>query len=483
MKNSVKQYCWLFSLLLVVLISCSVSDVEEVNTKSLDFSVTPDELNFTARGGNGVLNINSSMQWEIINTDDWVVLSKNEDSTTAKVSLKARINEDTISRITDLTVISDGVSKKIQITQKGMTPPISEEFSFAIPPDSLGMSSLSAVAFSEQINLGWNLGNSLEAIGGETAWGNPVVTKELIAAVKAAGFDAVRIPVAWSKFSNESTFTIDAAWTNRVEEVVSYVLENDMYAVLNIHWDGGWMQPTYEEQDYVNTRLKIMWDQIATHFRDYGDHLLFAGTNEVMVEGNYNTPTEEYYTVQNSFNQTFVDAVRSTGGKNVFRYLVVQGFNTNINHTVNFAEIPEDVRLNRLLMEVHYYDPYNFALNENSTITQWGDAATDADKVENWANEAYVTEQMQKMKANFIDNGVGVILGEYGAISRTDIPNHNTYLKSYLSYVTKAASDHGIVAFYWDNGDLNNHGFAIFDRNTATIIKPELIEGLVESVE
>ena len=458
-------------------ISCS-EDEEVIASKNLEFSVYPNEIDFGSSGGNNILNVNSSEPWTIEGEGGWIDLSENASEGSDKVNIMASANQDTIARSTTITINSGDQSYEVNISQAGMIPEPSDEIVFAIEPDSTNMGDLSAVQFATQMDIGWNLGNSLEAIGGETAWGNPMVTQRLIDSVKAAGFDAIRIPVAWSKFSDAENYVIQQDWINRVEEVVNYVLSNDMYAIVNIHWDGGWMQPTYEEQDEVNTRLDTMWTQIATNFRDYGPKLLFAGTNEVMVEGNYDTPTEEYYSVQNSFNQTFVDAVRSTGGKNVYRYLVVQGFNTNINHTVNFAEIPEDVVDQRLMMEVHYYDPYNFALNADSDLTQWGSIATDPSKTEDWANESYVDDQFQKMKTNFIDEGIAVILGEYGAIARTNIAEHEQYREYYLDYVTESAQSAGLVPFYWDNGDQGQNGFAIFNRSTGEILYPEMVEAL-----
>jgi len=340
---------------------------------------------------------------------------------------------------------------------------------------------MGAVEFSQQMGVGWNLGNSLDAIGGETAWGNPVVTQQLINSVKAAGFDTIRIPVAWSQFSDEANFVISSAWMSRVEEVVNYALNADMYVIMNIHWDNGWMQPTYGQQDYVNNRLAIMWTQIATHFQNYDNRLLFAGTNEVMVDGDYGTPTVEYYTVQNSFNQTFVDTVRATGGGNANRYLVVQGFNTNIDHTVNFAQIPNDPSSNRLMMEVHYYDPYNFTLNDSSNITQWGSIATDANATETWANESYTDAQFQKMTSNFVDQGVAVILGEYGVVSRLSVSDHETYRVYWNEYITQSAVNHGIVPVYWDNGYSGDAGMAIFDRNNGNQLYPDIVNALVKA--
>lgn len=362
-----------------------------------------------------------------------------------------------------------------------MHPAICIRSSSSSSSSSSSVGGITSVELTKRMGIGWNLGNSLEAIGGETNWGNPMVTQQLINAVKAAGFKTIRIPVAWSKFSDEQNFVIQTAWMDRVEQVVNYALNADMYVVMNIHWDGGWMQPTYAQQAYVNNRLKIMWTQIATRFANYDDRLLFAGTNEVMVDGDYGTPTAEYYTVQNSFNQTFVTTVRATGGKNATRHLVVQGFNTNIDHTVNFAVIPTDTVANRLMMEVHYYDPYNFTLNTSSNITQWGSIATNPAVTETWANESYTDAQFQKMKVNFVDQGIGVILGEYGVVSRTAVADHETYRNYWNEYITQSAYAHGLVPVYWDNGYGGDGGMAIFDRASGAQLYPNLIQAIVKA--
>lgn len=346
---------------------------------------------------------------------------------------------------------------------------------------SISSSGVTSVELTKLMGVGWNIGNSLDAVGGETNWGNPLITQQLIDSVKAAGFKTIRLPVAWSKFANEQNFVIQSAWMDRVEQVVNYALKADMYVVMNIHWDGGWMQPTAAQQTYVNNRLTIMWSQIATRFSNYDDRLLFAGTNEVMVDGDYGTPTAEYYTVQNSFNQTFVNTVRATGGKNATRHLVVQGFNTNIDHTVNFAKIPTDTVSNRLMMEVHYYDPYNFTLNTESNITQWGKNATNPSATETWANESYTDAQFQKMKVNFVDKGVGVILGEYGVVSRTNVADHEAYRVYWNEYITKSAYTHGLVPVYWDNGYGGNGGMALFDRASGAQLYPNLIQAIVKA--
>jgi endoglucanase len=387
--------------------------------------------------------------------------------------------------------IGAGHEKANRLHNGGMvlTGQLSEIQPDSIAADSSGMSTLSSVEFAKGMVPGWNVGNSLDAIGGETAWGNPLISQRLIDSVKAAGFKAVRIPVAWSShFSDTSTFTIDTAWLSRVEQVVNYVLKDSMYAVINEHWDGGWMQPTYSQQAYVNNRLAVMWRQIAAHFRNYGDHLLFAGMNEIMVTGNYNTPTAEYHTVQNSFNRTFVAAVRSTGGRNVYRYLAVQGFNTNIDHTVNYFAIPADVTPGRLMVEVHYYDPYNFALNSGSTITQWGSYSTVPGSTETWANESYADGQFQKMKTKFIDNGYAVIVGEYGVIARLNLGStalnaeFARYRRYYMEYITRSIDRHGLVPFYWDNGYTGNNNMGLFNRENGARAYPDILNDIVDTL-
>lgn len=350
-------------------------------------------------------------------------------------------------------------------------------------PAPSGMRDLTSLQLSALMGAGWNLGNALEAIGGETAWGNPATTQALLTAVKAAGFKTVRIPVAWKQYADAND-VIRATWLARVAEVVGYAQKAGLFAMINIHWDGGWMQPTYAAQAVANARITTFWTQIANHFKAYDDTLLFAGTNEVMVEGDYGTPKAENVAVQNGFNQAFVTAVRATGGNNAVRHLIVQGFNTNIDHTVNFAVLPTDTAQNRLMMEVHFYDPYNFTLNDKSTVWQWGAGATDPKATETWANEAFIDAQFQKMKAKYVDKGVPVILGEFGAIRRTEYAAAESYRLAWDTYVARSAWMHGLVPVYWDAGAArDNHSMGLFDRNTGEQIYPALIKAMVDGAK
>ncbi|GAA0877232.1 hypothetical protein GCM10009119_02000 [Algoriphagus jejuensis] len=471
MNSLLKFPCSLF-ILSLILTSCGESLEDEPS--QLQGSLT--EIDVASKGGTQTLDVSGNVAWTISLNADWVHADPSQGQGDARVTFTIDSNSAESARNTEARLVGGGIVRTVRISQAKYVP----EFpAYHIPADQSGMRDISSLALAAEMGVGWNLGNSLEAIGGESAWGNPVVTKAFVDEVKAAGFTSVRIPVAWSKFTNATNFTIDPTWMNRVQEVVDYAIGNGMYVLLNNHWDEGWMQPTFAQQVYVNDRLEKMWIQIALHFRDYDDHLLFAGSNEVMVDGDYGVPKPEYYTVQNSFNQTFVDAVRSTGGRNAYRNLVVQAFNTNIDNAVSFFEMPSDPTEDRLMVEVHYYDPYEFALKEDEVITQWGKDATDPAKTASSGGESFADGQLQKMKVNFIDKGVPVLLGEYCATDKKAEDN-DIYREDFLRYISKSARGHGLVPFYWDNGFAGDYGSALFNRTTGEQIYPDLVKAVVE---
>ncbi len=336
-----------------------------------------------------------------------------------------------------------------------------------LPAAALAQTLPTATQVAAQIGVGWNVGNSLEVPGGETGWGNPAVNQQLITAVKNAGFNGLRIPCAWDSHADQTTMTIDPNWLARVKQVVDYAIGNGMYVILNEHWDGGWLEehPLYSYQTAVNAKQKAYWTQIANYFKSYNEHLLFAGTNEVHAD--YGTPTTENITVQQSFNQTFVDAVRATGGNNATRPLVVQTYNTNIQHGLNFFTPPSDTAAGRLIVEVHYYDPYDYTLNPSGSCLYWG-APYPVQSACTWAYESYVDSTFAQVNSKWVAAGVPVVIGEYGVATRSglDLASRQYYLK----YINSAAARNGIKTFYWDNGVSGNNGFALFDRNSGAII-------------
>ena len=362
-----------------------------------------------------------------------------------------------------------------------------------IPADATGMSS-SAVQLAAKIQLGWNLGNSLEAIGGETAWGNPKATKALIDLVKANGFNAIRIPVSYDQYlAYASTAQLKAEWLARVKEVVHYVVDNDMYVIVNIHWDGGWLENncTEAKKSATNAKQKAFWEQIATTLRGFDEHLIFASANEPKVAN----ATE--MAVLNSYHQTFIDAVRSTGGKNAYRTLVIQGPDTDIEKTNKLMlTLPTDKVADRMMMEIHYYTPYQFTLMDKDAdwgkmFYYWGASnrsTTDTERNPTWGEEADLDKLFKSMKTQFVDKGIPVILGEFGAIRRSNLTGNNLALHLasrayYFQYVVKQAKANGIVPFYWDEGNIGSNGFGIFNRNNTTVADHQALKGLLDGLK
>ncbi len=501
-----KRFVILFLGLFVFILSQSCDKKKDEPDPELPFiselKVNPLSLNFSENGGEQTTSIICNSIWKIDFSDaEWVRPSISIAKGNATVNIIAEANKLEEERTAVFIISSEGAEDVfLTITQEAKSPEQKDYFEFEdyIDPDDSNMRNMSSLEFSSLMGVGWNLGNSLEAIsvnngiysGGETSWGNAPASKELIDAVKAAGFKVLRIPVSWShKLVNKENYLISLNWLKRVEEVVSYALENDMFVKINIHWDGGWLNyPDYAHQEEIEKKLTILWKQIAAYFRNYDDRLLFAGTNEVHVDGYYGAPTKENLEVQNSFNQIFVNVVRATGGRNHYRYLVVQGYNTNISNTFNGFLMPEDVVENRIITEVHYYDPWEFTLKEDLPYnTQWGKPFEGGDVTasgqEDWADEAF-----GMMKSKFIDEGIAVILGEYGASHRLNLAGeayekHKASREYYFEYITKTALQNKLVPIYWDNGHVGNNGSAIFNRSSGAITDQGALDAIMRGAE
>ncbi len=361
-----------------------------------------------------------------------------------------------------------------------------------IAADATGMGS-TAVQLAAKIKLGWNMGNSLEAIGGETAWGNPKATKALIDLVKANGFNAIRIPCSFDQYlANSTTAKIKEEWLARVKEVVHYAVDNDMYVIVNIHWDGGWLENNCTEaaKSTTNAKQKAYWEQIATYLRGFDEHLIFASANEPKVAN------ASEMAVLTTYHQTFIDAVRSTGGKNAYRTLVVQGPDTDIEKTNKLMlTLPTDKVANRMMMEVHYYTPYQFTLMDKDAdwgkmFYYWGAntrSTTDTERNPTWGEEADLAKLFKSMKTQFVDKGIPVILGEFGAIRRSNLSGSNLSLHLasrayYLKVVVQQAKANGMVPFYWDEGNLGSNGFGIFNRFNTSVADTQALNGLLEGL-
>lgn len=360
---------------------------------------------------------------------------------------------------------------------------------------------LDQTQITEAMGLGWNLGNQLEASSGglpsETCWGNPEITKELIDTVKAQGFKTVRIPVSYLDMIGDGPdYKIDTDWLDRVQEVVDYVVDNDMFAIVNMHGDGyytvdhSWLLCAEDDdkQTEIKDKYGKVWTQIADRFKDYDQHLIFESMNEEF-NNDYGKPDEKAYDNINAYNQIFVDSVRATGSNNEKRWLLLPGWNTNIEYTAgddyNF-KIPTDNGCKadgkRIMISVHYYDPFNFTIDENKTAkTQWGKYAVK--NYDNWGQEDYVDSQMALLNEKFVSQGYPVVIGEFGAQDKTEkFADYNEFRRYWAEYLIKAAKKNGVVCVYWDNGYNSNKGFGIINRFDYTITQPDLIAGMMRAI-
>ena len=364
---------------------------------------------------------------------------------------------------------------------------------------------------------GWNLGNTFEGVatwagvdflnnkGGldaETAWQGTKTTQEIIDFVKSLGFRSVRIPCAWAygHISNASTYEIDSQWMNRVKEVVDYCINDGLYVVLNDHWDGGWLENHIQDTNAATIErnkeiLTALWTQIANAFIDYDEHLLFAGLNEPNADNQAATNNLIMY------NQTFVDAVRATGGNNAKRILVVQGPSTNIEHTCNFMadKMPTDVIEGKLTVEVHYYNPWQFWGMERDeswgkVFYYWGEGNHLSGSTHNatWGEEEDMKRLLLMMKTNFVDKGYPVVIGEFGANWRdlSSLPNesqtkHNASIKAHYRELHRLCKEiGGMVPMTWDTNYPNQEGtkgnMTIVDRQNLLVFGTYALEGINE---
>ncbi len=312
--------------------------------------------------------------------------------------------------------------------------------------------SQSAIDLVNDMGLGWNLGNTFDCWGvsgwaasqTETGWGNQAPAEETFKAIKATGFSSVRIPVTWYENTNSSTFDIDDAYLARVKKTVDYCIDNDMYAIINMHWD--WVSDGslwLNKGEAALPQYKAMWTEIANYFKDYDEHLVFESMNEVTFD----------YSVLNNFNQSFVDLVRATGGNNSSRLLLLAGSNTDMTKTMNSSfVVPND---DMVAVSIHYYSPPTFCVMKSSD--NWGGAVyrstwgSDSDK-----NAVY--NDFANMKSYFVDKGVPVIIGEYGVL--TNDGKDKASIVSFLETVAKTGlSTDGISTFLWDAGDAGDMQF------------------------
>lgn len=408
-----------------------------------------------------------------------VTSESKKDETAASVSNTETENKEEKTEVKEET--------KAPSTEFDTTAIIELEFKQKEVPDN------DALNLVKELGAGFNLGNTFDANDGkknvtddlayETLWGNPKTTKENIQGLKAAGFNTIRIPVSWHNHVDEN-FNIRDAWMDRVEEVVKWALEEDMYVILNIHHDNikGYMYPSYEELDTSKKYVEAIWKQVAKRFGDYDEHLIFESLNEPRaVDTSYEwyiTPSsaegKESIDCVNQLNQIAVDTIRSAPGKyNKSRFITVPGYCASPDYILcEGFEIPSDTGCdyeNRILLTVHAYRPYNFALSSDSDATDRFSAYNPGYDISTMCSQLY---------NKYVKNGVGIVIDEFGAVDRGGNIKARTH---YAAYYTGLARSHGMSVCWWDNGIFSGSGelFGIYRRKTNEIEYPSIVNHLV----
>ncbi|MCQ2572753.1 MAG: glycoside hydrolase family 5 protein [Treponema sp.] len=356
----------------------------------------------------------------------------------------------------------------------------------------------------EAMGIGINLGNTMEACGDwinknggirayETAWGSPVINPSIIKGYADAGFKTLRIPVAWTNLmSKDGNYTISPDLLSRVKEITEWALDSGMYVIINEHWDYGWIETEMiENKEEGMKKYKAIWNQVSDTFKDFNEKVIFESQNEELGNFKYKNGTpvwNEYnsgdvkgkkiaYELTNEINQVFVNLIRSKGGNNAKRLLLISGVNTDIIKTCDpLFKMPDDPA-KMCAVSVHYYTPATFAILEENA--SWGT------NKKTWGSPKEISElggNMKKMKTTFVDNGIPVIIGEYGCPTKN---KEQESIQNYLKYVCLHAYKNGMCPVLWD---IQRKGspqdpFSHYDRKRKILVDPVVQENFKNIIE
>lgn len=333
--------------------------------------------------------------------------------------------------------------------------------------DSIAENGLTPSSLVAQMGVGWNLGNSFDVENRDkTFWGNPLPTKQMIDLVASSGFKTLRIPVTWGYHQSASEpFTIEEDYLLRVQKVVDFGLENQMFVIINVHHDDDWIRLVAEEKAYVKSRLSSLWEQVATHFRDYDKDLIFDILNEPRLKGTaleWTGGDSESRAILNEYHKAGVDAVRGAGGKNISRFLMVSTYAAStLDGPMDDLVIPNNDP--NIIISLHTYFPWSFAGDENGPAL-WGSVEERA------ALEAEMERIYQKWH---IEEGREVVLGEWGTRNKNNLSNRVAYAEFY----TEASLSRGFVPVVWDDGG----NFMLQDRSALNWRFPEIVNGIINT--
>lgn len=484
-----------FSTVSLALFSCS--DDQKV---TIDIPQESRNLTFEAPEERQTIQISANGDWNVNVAEDapWCTTSHKIGTGEQYINISVATNSTNMDRSTRVIISGKGAAEVvINVTQyKNKLPKYNE----AIEPDPTGMNvEMTSMELSKAVKIGFNIGNTYEAIskdgngnltGDETTWGNIAPDANLFRSIKAAGFNFVRMPLSFShQLVDPKGYEIKKEWFDKIAGSIDAAIAAGLYIKINIHWDGGWMDHVNDQyKAAIYERFEAYWKQIALRFRDYNDHLLFAGMNEVQdVERDVNDgsslpPSAENFKVHNRLNQMFVNTVRATGGRNYYRHLVIQSYVTGISYALSQLIFPSDVVENRIFLETHYYDPWEFCIKEKDYKTEWGKPFADTGgDVPSWGLEDHMDDTFKSLK-KFTDNNIPVMIGEWGAPSRVKdglkgdaLKRHIDSRDYYYWYLVKTCLKYNLLPVNWDIGYM-------IDRRTGEQLEASTINAMMKAV-
>lgn len=437
------------------------------------FNVSKTSIAAGSEANEQTFSVGAPVQPSVTTGTSWIKIASVEKAGTQgniyTVTLAIDENTSTETREGSVDVKSGNDAKSVVVVQAGAEPEPEEPDPTPAPGSDTEVTGKTAKELAADMYAGINIGNTMECPGGEGAW-SMVINQTYVAALAEMGFNAVRIPCAWDSHAKDGV--IDPTWLARVDEVVGWVIGNGMYAMINTHWDGGWIENDTKNgySEAQNAKFASYWKQIAEQLNHYDQRLLFSALNEPNVDESSKAAKEKGIDAIMKYEQTMVDVVRATGGNNMDRVLVMSVPNTNIEIAAEgYFKMPNDVVSDRLMAEAHYYGPYQFNMMEEDaswgkTFWYWGagNHVAGSDRNSTWGEEDYVVDQMKMMKTNFVDKGYPVMIGEYCVcVDRSnykdiDVAKHQASLKDWNVVVTRESKNAGCVPFFWETGgDIN----------------------------
>ncbi|MBB5219134.1 glycoside hydrolase family 5 protein [Treponema rectale] len=355
-------------------------------------------------------------------------------------------------------------------------------------------SQITAAELVKEMKTGWNLGNTLDANGctglaSQESWGQPLTDKKMIDGIAEAGFKTIRIPVSWSNHITGKNHKIDKAWMNRVKQIVDWAIEDELYVIINIHHDnytspsgigyGDGFYPNMVSWNESMLFIKDVWTQISKTFNnEYDEHLIFELLNEPRLREHEHewwmsdSCNDCKYGAQtlNRLNQVALDAIRKSGGNNSLRFVMVSGL-AAAPHSVldsNIFKMPQDTESGRLLLSVHMYTPYAFAMQ------------TPGETVLTESHKKEVNATFEQLNEKFISNGIPVVIGEYGATNKNNTQERIKWFTNFISESKK----YGMCCCLWDNGDWNaantyEEKFGFYNRKEQSWYFEEIIDAIM----